>query len=80
MEKNYSHLYELSIENLGFSEIALDVLKETAMTSIGDCIDFYRRGIDALIPARPPFFSVMAGEVREKIKELGYWSYVEEEE
>ena len=71
-------MYKKPIEELGVSETAIKALKRAGMNSVGDCIDFYIRGVDVLIPARPPFFTVIAGEVKQKLIENGYWSYVEE--
>jgi DNA-directed RNA polymerase subunit alpha len=75
-QHDYKHLYEVPIEELGLSDEAINSLKRTGMTTIGDCIDFYNRIKDALIPMRPPFGSVMANEVAQKIKAYGYWIYV----
>lgn len=75
----HEHLYEVPIEELGLSDGAIRALKIADCTSIGDCIDFYRRGMTNLVSARPAFFVAMTEEVMQKVKEQGYWSYVEAE-
>ena len=76
-ESPHEHLYDVPIEQLELSAIAITALKRTGITTVGDCVDFYQRGADAMITARHEFFTVTAGEVQEKMKAHGYWSYVE---
>lgn len=73
----HEHLYETPIEELELSDTAINALKKTGITNVGDCIDFYLRLPDVLISARPVFFRVIRGEVKEKMKEHGYWTFVE---
>jgi DNA-directed RNA polymerase alpha subunit len=81
MEKDYSHLHEKPIEKLGLSVVSLNALKRSGVTSIGDCIDVYLRALGGVVGSCPSsFLEAMFGEVKEKIQELGYWSYVENEE
>jgi hypothetical protein len=68
MPKSYEHLYATPIEEMDLSEAAIKTLKKTGITTIGDCIDFYIRFQDALIPAHPPFFSITGGEVKQKMR------------
>ena len=75
--KSHEHLYAIPIEDMGLSDVAIKTLKRTGITTVGDCVDYYLRSPDALIPARPPFYSIIEGEVKQKFKEYGYWSYVE---
>jgi hypothetical protein len=75
-QHDYKHLYEAPIEELGLSDEAIKTLKKRAVYTVGDCIDFYNRGKDAMITIIPPFGSVMANEVALKIKAQGYWIYV----
>ena len=77
-KRKYNHLYEIPVEKLELSTEAIKQLKRTGITSIGDCIDFYIRGDDVLLPARPPFFTIMGGEVKNKLMTSGYWSFVED--
>jgi DNA-directed RNA polymerase alpha subunit len=39
----HDHLYEMPIEKLGLSVVAINALKRTGMTTIGDCIDYFLR-------------------------------------
>ncbi len=75
----HEHLYDVPIEQLELSVFAIKALKKTGMTTVGDCVDFYVRGADAMISACHDFFIATAREVQEKMKEHGYWSYVESE-
>lgn len=75
---SYEHLYEISILDLELSDTAYKALIRTGMTSIGDCIDFYIRLNDVLISARPSFIKAMAVEVKQKVQDFGYWSFVEQ--
>ena len=76
----HKHLYEVSVEVLDLSEIAAKQLAKAAMASIGDRIDFFARGADAMIDATPPFFPVLYGEVKQKLIERGYWKFVTSDE
>ena len=75
----HKHLYEVSVEVLDLSEIAARTLARTGITTVGDCIDFFNRGMDALASARSPAFRAMQ-EVRQKLKQHGYWEYVDTKE
>ncbi|MEO1163332.1 MAG: hypothetical protein AAFV98_06065 [Chloroflexota bacterium] len=46
------------------------------MTTVGDLVDFYRRGNDVLISARSSSVTLMAGEVKEKLITHGYGDYI----
>ncbi|GAB4528912.1 MAG: hypothetical protein OHK0046_48310 [Anaerolineae bacterium] len=75
--KSHEHLYNVSLEALDLSETATNLLMRTGITSVGDCIDFFIRLQNALVPAKPPFFSLLQNEVIPRLKELGYWQYVD---
>lgn len=79
---NHEHLYEVPIEQLGLSDEAIRVLKKRAVMTVGDCIDFYNRDRvkGALILIMPPFGSVMRNDVEQKVKEQGYWKYVNDDD
>ena len=78
-QPSHDHFYEMPIEKLGLSDVAIKALKKRALMSVGDCIDFHSRGTDAFIVGIAPFFSIMYGEVEEKMKAHGYWSFVEDD-
>lgn len=80
MAEDHSHLYEVRVEKLGLSVKALNAVKRTGITSIGDCVNFYHIAAFAMIEVAYPVMNIMYGEVKEKLKEHGYWSYVEREE
>lgn len=75
--RSHEHLYDVPIEDLDLSDIAVKALKRTAMTTVGDCIDFHQISANAMITVRWPLFQVMDGEVEQKMKAHGYWSFVE---
>jgi hypothetical protein len=47
-------------------------LKQTGITSVGDCIDHFARDADAMISARLGFLDAMDNEVKPKLVERGY--------
>ncbi|MBI5668208.1 MAG: hypothetical protein HZC41_09395 [Chloroflexi bacterium] len=67
-----SPLYDVPIETLGLSEDALQELKRVGITSIGDCLDHYARGKNAMMPATSGFLHAMANEVKQKLQQHGY--------
>ena len=79
MSENFSDtpehdaLHEIPVESLGLSEAAIKVVLRMGMTTVGDCVDFFVRGADAMIPIRPPAINLMYNEVKPKLEEHGYW-------
>ena len=67
---SHDDLYEIQIEVLELSEVAITALHRYGVMTIGDVIDHYKRGADAMITVLPPFISVMNGEVMDKIKHM----------
>jgi hypothetical protein len=67
----------MPIEELGLSEVAINALKRTGMTTVGDCIDHYHVSANSMISAPSSLFKAMDDEVEEKLKAHGYWSFVE---
>ncbi|MEL7436194.1 MAG: hypothetical protein AAFN11_19785 [Chloroflexota bacterium] len=76
IQSDHTHLYNLSIDILDLSDEAKRVCLRTAMTTVGDLVDFYRRGNDVLISARSSSVTLMAGEVKEKLITHGYGDYI----
>jgi hypothetical protein len=64
--------YEIPLEELGLSEVAMEVIKRTGITTVGDCIDHFARGADVLITVSGDFINVMEYEVKPKLEERGY--------
>ena len=75
--QSHGHLYEMPIEALGLSEVAIKALKRTGMTTVGDCIDHYHVSANAMISAPSSLFKAMDSEVAQQLKAHGYWSFVE---
>jgi hypothetical protein len=76
-EPEYEALYEIPIQQLGLSAETAQLLKETGMTSVGNCVDFYHYFRFATVSVSSKVMEVMGKEVKEKLQEQGYWSYVE---
>ncbi|MEL6149212.1 MAG: hypothetical protein AAFV33_01590 [Chloroflexota bacterium] len=73
----HKHLYDVSIDVLELSEQAWSVCVRGGMRRIGDLVDFYRRGPDAMIDSRPPAFQLLTGEIKQSLIDKGYWHYVD---
>ena len=71
-------LYEVPIEKLDLSVKAVNVLKRSGVTSVGDCIAFYYHCRAGAIDAPSEFMRTMLDEVQEKLRSRGYWSLVED--
>lgn len=65
--------YEIPIEKLGLSVSTINKLKRIGMNSVGDCIDFFERGNNAMINVPFGLIGAMVGEVKVKLIEHGYW-------
>ena len=69
----HDHLYEASIDELNLSEEGSSFLVKLGITSIGDCIDLYNRGKDAMISVPPGYFEMeqaIKAELEEKLLEF----------
>ena len=65
-------LYGIPIDVLGLSDNAKLLLARVGVETVGDCVDYFNRGIDVMCEAPFGFFDVMANEVRLKLIEHGY--------
>jgi hypothetical protein len=77
-ESDYATLYDVLISELGLSPDTLGLLEDTGVTSVGDCIDYHIHKHYAMINASLAYREAMEGEVKERLKEHGYWSFYEE--
>jgi DNA-directed RNA polymerase alpha subunit len=75
----YHHLFEVPIEHLKLSVRGSSIIRRLGITTVGDCVDFYRRGMEgsASVAIRQQSVQIMYGEVQLKMKEYGYWSFIE---
>jgi hypothetical protein len=71
-DPEYEKLYDLPVEELGLSETTLQLVMQTGITSIGDCLDYFLRGHDGMITAPMGFIKTMEIEVKAKLKQAGY--------
>jgi hypothetical protein len=71
-EENKPNLYDIPIEVLHLSEATIAIIKRTGITSVGDCLDYFARGANAVITARGDFIGTMENVVKPKLKENGY--------
>lgn len=71
----HNALYDVSIDVLNLSDSTISLLESVGVTSIGDCVDHFDRGVDAIIegPDGFMFFRAMEEEVKPKLQALGYW-------
>ena len=93
--KKYDHLYQSSLDSLELSLDASLSLQGAAISSIGECLDFYiREQRDGLDVNTNGFWQVekeidlkkvyikhhfyLYTEVREKLREMNYWHFVED--
>jgi DNA-directed RNA polymerase subunit alpha len=72
-------LYDKPIEELDLSVRVFNSLKRTGITSVGDVLDMLNRGHDAMLAIRN-FGEKSLDELRQKLKEKGYWPGDEDEE
>lgn len=70
-------LYDIPIENLGLRSRTIQLLHECGVTSVGDCIAFHIHCLSAMINAAYEYRVAMDTEVRDKLKEHGYWAFYE---
>jgi DNA-directed RNA polymerase alpha subunit len=77
-EPEYQALHEIPIEQLGLSPETVHLLKETGITSIGDCVDLYHLFRYATVSISSRVVEVLVNDVKEKLQEHDYWKHVEE--
>ncbi len=75
----YNHLYDISIDTIDFSDKARIAMLRTGITSIGDILDCYLRGNNAMDGVSIRLIPFLYDEIEEKIKAYGYWQYAEED-
>jgi hypothetical protein len=78
MKRDYRHLYDVPIEDLGLSNEALETLKSVDLQSIGDCVWFFITAHRNTVSFRFDVGQAMTGEVIDKLIEYDYWAYVED--
>ena len=74
-----SSLYEISVDTLGISEKSIELLRTVGMESVGDCVDFYRRGSDATIQVPSGLLEAFEANVLPLLQEHGYLSDIEDQ-
>ncbi len=65
-------LYNISIETLEIPSEAIKLLKRVGMESIGDCLDFQKRGADAMIQVPYGLLDAFYAQVLPRLREHGY--------
>lgn len=74
-EDNPLALDEVPIEELGLSKRTIYLVKQAGITSIGDLLDFFARGAEAMITVQGRFLDAMYAEVKPKLEEQGWFKY-----
>jgi len=74
-QADHSHLYNVAIDVLDLSAIAIEYLKETGATSIGDCLDYFLSIPNVMSEYRFGFREIMHTEVKHKLIEHGYLAF-----
>lgn len=67
-------LFVAPIEKLGISSKSIQLLKSVGMESIGDCLDFHKRGADALIQVPYGLLHAFETDILPYLREHGYLS------
>lgn len=66
--------YDVPVETLGISQDAITLLARVGVQSVGDCVDFYNRGGDALIQVPLGLLDKFDTEVIPALRQQGYIS------
>ncbi|MCB9456860.1 MAG: hypothetical protein H6671_12815 [Anaerolineaceae bacterium] len=66
------NLYEVPVRTLGISPKSIHLLKMVGAESVGDCLDFQRRGADALIQVPYGLLEAFESDVLPRLRENGY--------
>jgi hypothetical protein len=68
-------LYEMPIEDLSLSQTAINKVKRTGITTVGDCIDFFERIEQGVFGGIRPddSFEALFDDVKPKLEAQGYW-------
>jgi hypothetical protein len=69
-------LYDISVSELEMSYQIFDLFRRMGITSLGDCVDFYEQGNNAMITTHLGFIEAMETikpEVKAMLKEKGYF-------
>ena len=69
---NSSDLYDVSLERLGLSVDTIKLLESVGFSSVGDCLDFLRRGDSASIIVPYGLIDTMYTEVVDRLRGHGY--------
>ena len=73
-DSKYEALYHIPIESLGLSESAIQIMKRTGITSVGDCVDWHVRALSLTTGSTPVgLIEIMMTEVKQRLEEHGYW-------
>lgn len=71
-------LYHLPVTAIELSESAINRLGKSSIVTVGDCVDvFIVWQSGAMVSAPFELVEIMINEVAEKLKEFGYWGFVE---
>ncbi len=73
----FEHLYAVPLDVLELSEEAYQRVVNSGVDNVGDCLHSYGLFKSAMVSISSDGLELMFGEVKEKLIEHGYWSYVE---
>jgi hypothetical protein len=68
------NFYDVPVDTLGISTNSIQLLKMVNIESVGDCLDFHRRGADALIQVPYGLLDAFETDVLPRLREHGYLS------
>ena len=72
MAQTNNNYYDVPVQTLGISQNAIMLLARVGVQSVGDCVDFYERGSDALIQVPLGLLDKFDAEVIPALRQQGY--------
>ena len=76
-DPRHKRLQDMPLERLNLTVKTYNLVKSTGMSTISDCLDhFLIRG--AMVTFKTGLVEAMNNEVKQKLKDAGYWALLEE--